>query len=273
MHNAGNRLVVLDMLPEEPAVERADHTHSVLHSFAYVIPDSILEPERIFASAGPLYTVACFSYNAQVMGKKPQGLWFHILDILFNIVVIVAIVGGIRTFLVSPFQVEGSSMFSTLEDKEYIIINKLAYYLGMPERGDIVVFRPPVDHQKYYVKRVIGMGGDEVVIEGGDVFVKPKGSNELTKLDEPYLDEKNAHRTFKHPPWSGDTSKETYVVPDGRYFLLGDNRQGSQDSRSFFSADNVAEPFVTREDIKGRVWFVALPISKVHAFEPPEYGL
>lgn len=205
------------------------------------------------------------------MEKKSQGLWFHVLDIVFNIVVIVVIVGGIRTFLVSPFQVEGSSMFSTLEDKQYIIINKLAYYLGKPDRGDIVVFRPPVDHKKYYVKRVIGLPGDTVVIQGGDVYVEPKGTDKLEKLNEEYLDEQNAHRTFRHPPGSGDTSKVEYTVPDDEYFLLGDNRQGSQDSRSFFDPQGDPEPYVQRDDIKGRVWFVALPISKVHAFEPPQY--
>ena len=206
------------------------------------------------------------------MTTKPQGLWFHVLDILFNIVVIVALVGGIRTFLVSPFQVEGSSMYDTLEDREYIIINKLAFYLGYPERGDIVVFHPPVDHTKYYVKRIIGEPGDEVTIEGGDVFVKRKGEAEAHKLIEPYLTEKNADHTFKHPPASGDTSKIVYDVPEGQYFVLGDNRQGSQDSRSFFDAEGNPIPFVDRSDIKGRVWFVALPIAKVHALEAPTYG-
>ena len=74
---------------------------------------------------------------------RQRQLWFHFLDVVLNIVIIVAIVAGIRTFLVSPFQVEGSSMVSTLEDNEYIIINKLAYYIGKPTRGDIVLFHPP----------------------------------------------------------------------------------------------------------------------------------
>jgi signal peptidase I len=65
---------------------------------------------------------------------QKHGFWFHFLDVLFNIVVIVAIVGGIRTFLISPFQVEGSSMIDTLQDKEYIIINKLTYFIGKPHR-------------------------------------------------------------------------------------------------------------------------------------------
>src|SRR3989338_9419764 len=105
------------------------------------------------------------------MTPKQHGLLFHLLDVLFNIVVIVAIVAGIRTFLVSPFQVEGNSMVDTLEDKQYIIINKLAYILGDPKRGDVVVFRPPSDQEKYYVKRIIGLPGDHISIRGGHVYL------------------------------------------------------------------------------------------------------
>lgn len=206
--------------------------------------------------------------------KEPRtGFWYQLLDILFNIAVIVAIVGGVRTFLVSPFQVEGHSMVDTLEDREYIIINKLAYFVGTPKRGDIVVFRPPTDHSKYYVKRVIGEPGDQVTIQGGYVYIKLKGEEQAVKLSEEYLTDRNLGHTFKHPPQSGDGTKVTYDIPEGQYFLLGDNRQGSLDSRSFMDANGTPEPFVRKADIKGRVWFVALPLSKVHAFEPPEYGL
>ncbi len=204
--------------------------------------------------------------------SKQHGLWFHILDVVFNIVVIVAIVAGIRTFLVSPFQVEGSSMLSTLEDNEYIIINKLSYYLGKPERGDIVVFRPPNEMRKYYVKRVIGLPGDEVIIRGGNVYLKKGGEGEEVQLNEQYLDDSNAGQTYRHPPGSGDSSEITYTVTEGSYFLLGDNRKGSLDSRSFTVNDEPA-PFVPEDSIKGRVWFVALPVTKIHAFEAPEYNL
>ena len=104
--------------------------------------------------------------------EKQRSLLWHLLDVALNIVIIVGIVAGIRTFLVSPFQVEGDSMVDTLEHKEYIIINKLAYILGDPARGDVVVFRPPSDHKKHYVKRIIGIPGDEVIIRGGKVYLK-----------------------------------------------------------------------------------------------------
>lgn len=209
-----------------------------------------------------------------VSAPNPQrGLWFHILDVVLNVVVIVVIVGGIRTFLVSPFQVEGSSMNSTLADNEYIIINKFAYLTGSPARGDIVVFRPPNETKKYYVKRVIGMPGDTVTIRGGYVYLTEAGTDTETRLAEEYLDPANAGRTFRHPPGSGDETEQVFEVPEGRYFLMGDNRQGSLDSRSFTLNDGSTAPFVAEDMIKGRVWFVALPVTKIHAFEPPEYNL
>ncbi len=202
---------------------------------------------------------------------KQHGLWFHLVDVLFNIVVIIAIVAAIRTFLVSPFQVEGSSMTDTLENNEYIIINKLGYYLGDPHRGDIVVFRPPTDPDRHYVKRIIGLPGDTVTIRGGYVYVKPAGTEKEVKLEEPYLDDRNQGKTFRHPPGSGDTSAVSYDVPAGSYFVLGDNRQGSLDSRSFVGANDQSLPFVPKSSMNGKVWVVALPISKIHAFETPKY--
>ena len=201
-----------------------------------------------------------------------RGFWFHVLDVVFNIVMIVAIVTAIRTFLMSPFKVEGSSMVSTLEDHEYIVINKLAYIFGEPKRGDIVVFRPPSEPSKYYVKRVIGMPGDTIDIRGGNVYVRAEGDDSESKLDEPYLDENNRGATYRHPPNSGDRTPTIYKVPEDEYFLLGDNRQGSHDSRSF-RIDGKETPFVPDANIKGRVWFVVLPITKIHAFSAPDYDL
>ena len=197
---------------------------------------------------------------------------FHLLDVILNIVIIVTIVVVIRTFLVSPFQVEGSSMVGTLEHREYIIINKLAYYIGSPNRGDVVVFRPPNDMKKHYVKRIIGIPGDTVILRDGYVYVQEKGGAEV-KLQEDYLNERNKGHTYSHPPTSGNTEERRYEVPEGSYFLLGDNRQGSLDSRSFSDDNGNFIPFVEEGNIKGLVWFIALPITKIQALEPPNYRM
>lgn len=206
------------------------------------------------------------------MADKKHSVWFHLFDVALNIIIILTIVGIIRTFFISPFQVEGNSMISTLEHKEYIIINKLAYHLGDPDRGDVVVFKPPTDKKKHYVKRVIGIPGDIVTLRGGNVYLRPNGGAEV-QLDEQYLNSSNQGKTYQHPPSSGNISTRSYTVPEGGYFLLGDNRQGSLDSRSFDAKDPTVSSFVTKDDIKGRVWLVALPITKIHALEPPMYDL
>lgn len=205
--------------------------------------------------------------------EQQRSVWFHLLDVFLNIVIIVAIVVGIRTFLVSPFQVEGSSMISTLENGEYIIINKLAYHIGSPSRGDVVVFRPPSDGKKYYVKRVLGIPGDTIILRDGYVYLQKAGETDAEKLNEDsYLDERNNGKTFRHPPGSGNGEEIRYAVPTGQYFLLGDNRQGSLDSRSFLGTDQKPDPFVPEDNIKGRVWFIALPLTKIHALRPPAYS-
>jgi signal peptidase I len=201
-----------------------------------------------------------------------RSLWFHIFDVTLNIVIIVAIVAIIRTFVVSPFQIEGNSMIDTLEHKEYIVINKFRYLFTAPQRGDIVVFRPPTDPGKYYVKRVIGLPGETIVVRDGYVYLRDKVKGDI-KLEEPYLSAMNQGKTYRYPVNAGDTTEEIFNVAKGEYFLLGDNRQGSLDSRSFAHLGTHETAYVPESGIKGSVWFVALPITKIHAFEPPKYDL
>ena len=207
--------------------------------------------------------------------QERHGFWYNVFDVLLNVLIIVAAVALIRTFLFSPFEVEGMSMVPTLHDNEYIIINKIGYIVGEPKRGDVVVFHPPEDGQqasgKYYVKRIIGLPGDEVVVRGGKVYIAREGKD--IPLEEPYLDAKNRDHTFRAPVGTGDTTPEQYVVPEGHYFLLGDNRMGSLDSRSFTDAEGKPMPFVSQNRISGRVWIVALPITKSHALETPKYSV
>lgn len=211
--------------------------------------------------------------NAMNSQKSPaRSFWFHVFDIALNIVIIVAIVAVIRTLFASPFQIEGNSMSNTLENKEYIVINKFRYLFGVPQRGDIVVFRPVTDPGKFYVKRVIGLPGDTVIIRGGIVLLRTPGKPDAP-LDEPYLNAANSGKTYSYPVNSDNTQEEVFHVPDNQYFVMGDNRQGSLDSRTFAHLGAQYTPFIPRANIKGSFWFVALPITKIHAFEPPQYGL
>jgi len=130
----------------------------------------------------------------------------------------------IIVFLYQPVKVEGTSMMPGLADQERIFINKYAYRIGRIERGDVVVFRYPGDPSKNYIKRVIGMPGDRIEIVRGTVIVNSRA------LDEPYV-----------PSEFRDERTMTEVtVPEDSYFLLGDHRNLSSDSRDFGAVEQDA---------------------------------
>lgn len=212
-----------------------------------------------------------------VSNLNRRSILFHVFDVTLNIVIIVAIVGIIRTFIVSPFQIEGNSMVETLEHKEYIVINKFRYLFGAPKRGDIVVFRPPTDQAKYYVKRVIGLPGETVVVRDGNVYLRDEKRGDIMLNESSYLSPASKGKTYRFNSnggiSAGDTSEEVFQIPEGQYLVLGDNRQGSLDSRSFAYLGTHQTAYVPESNIKGSVWFVALPVTKIHAFEAPEYQL
>jgi signal peptidase I len=134
-----------------------------------------------------------------------------------DLIISLAISAFIIVFLYQPVKVEGTSMMPSLEDQERIFVNKFVYRLEPIERGDIVVFRYPRDPSKSYIKRVIGVAGDHIRIDSGQVYVNGQ------PLDEDYV-----------PPAYADTrSYPDTVVPADSYFVLGDHRSMSNDSRDF----------------------------------------
>jgi signal peptidase I len=127
------------------------------------------------------------------------------------------------------FRIEGFSMLPTLQEGEYVIIDKLSYYLNEPERGDIIVLHFPNDRSRDFIKRVIGIPGDQIDISDGVVTING------VPLSEPYI---NAE-----PSYDG-----TWQVPEGQYFVLGDNRNNSSDSHNW--------SFLPRDDIVGKAWLI-----------------
>lgn len=136
---------------------------------------------------------------------------------LRDLLVSLSISAFIIIFLYQPVKVEGTSMMPSLDDQERIFVNKFVYRLGAIQRGDIVVFRYPRDPSKSYIKRVIGVAGDRVRIDGGQVFLNNR------PIEEDYV-----------PRDYGDQrSYPEVTVPSGSYFVLGDHRNMSNDSRDF----------------------------------------
>lgn len=139
-------------------------------------------------------------------------------EIVTFVVLAVLIVLPIRIFLAQPFVVEGASMHPTFENGDYLIVDEVSYRFENPERGDVIVFRYPGNPSIFYIKRIIGLPGETVAINHGNVTItKTDGSKET--LDESYVVAEDA--TY---------SAETHLGAD-QYFVLGDNRPNSSDSR------------------------------------------
>lgn len=170
-------------------------------------------------------------------------------------VLALAIVVPIRYFLIQPFYVKGASMEPNFHDNEYLIINEVTYRFSEPERGDVVVFKYPRDPEQYFIKRVIGMPGESVKVENGLVYLKLAGAADYQLLDESsYLD--SYVKTYPNLE---------VTVNEGEYFVMGDNRSASLDSRIF---GVVGQDFVV-----GKTWLRAWPLSKLKNFGDVNYGL
>ena len=141
---------------------------------------------------------------------------------LRDLVVSLAISAFIIVFLYQPVKVEGTSMTPSLDDQERIFVNKFVYRLEPIERGDVVVFHYPRDPSKSFIKRIIGIAGDRVRIDAGQVRVNGKA------LEEEYV----------APAYADERSMKEIVVPAHCYFVLGDHRAMSNDSRDFGVVDN-----------------------------------
>jgi signal peptidase I len=159
---------------------------------------------------------------------------------LFEVIVLAVILYFGISFAVQTVHVEGLSMFATLDDNDYLIANKIDYRLHGPQRGDIIILRPPTLSSTVYIKRVIALPGERLLIRDGIVYINGH------KLDEPYLPEAWTVNT----EWGGTDGQ---VIPANEYFVMGDNRNRSQDSRVFGP--------IGRDRIDGRAWFRIWPLN------------
>ena len=194
------------------------------------MPDVHSDPEQGSAPATPTSPAVSIP---PVPARSGLGVWLR------DLIISLAISAFIIIFLYQPVKVEGTSMMPSLEDQERIFVNKFVYRLEPIERGDIVVFRYPRDPSKSYIKRVIGMAGDRIRIDGGEVYVNGQA------LDESYV-----------PPEYVDTrSYPELAVPPNSFFVLGDHRSMSNDSRDFGS--------VNQSFIYGKAVFGYWPMEKL----------
>src|SRR6266705_3023561 len=162
---------------------------------------------------------------------------------LVEVVVLAVILYFGISFAVQTVHVEGLSMFATLDNNDYLIADKIDYRLHSPQRGDIIILRPPTDDSKDFIKRVIALPGERLLIRDGVVYINRH------RLVEPYIPEAWVMNT----DWHINGAPDGEVIPANQYFVMGDNRNRSQDSRTFGP--------IGRDRIDGRAWFRIWPLN------------
>jgi signal peptidase I len=171
--------------------------------------------------------------------EKEESLW----ELVRFAIIVLLIALGLRFYVAQPFVVSGSSMVPTFQDKNYLIIDELSYDFHTPARGDVIVFHPPGQPAGiYYIKRVIGLPGETIKMANGVVTIINKENPNGFVLSEPYIS----------APTAG---AETQVIPADNYFVMGDNRPYSSDSRVW--------GLLPRKNIVGHVLFRLFPFSEV----------
>jgi len=174
--------------------------------------------------------------------------WFReALELAFFALLIVL---PIRLFVINPFIVSGASMVPVFENGEYLIIDQITYRFEEPKRGDVIVFRYPKDPSKFFIKRIIGLPGESVEVKNGTPSVKNPGGDKFTVLEEPFIKNKSS-------------DNGTYALGENEYFVMGDNRISSSDSRVWGTLD--------RKFIVGRALLRLFPVTEASLF-PGKYN-
>ena len=184
-----------------------------------------------------------------------KAIYAILIDLVETLVIAAAIFVVIYAFLFRPFQVNGQSMYPNYHNGEYILTNLVGMHIGDLKRGEVVVFEAPTDKEKDFIKRVIGIPGDTIMVKEGFVFVNG------IKLDE------SGYLPADYKTYGGSflaEGQEATVTPNS-YFVLGDNRNFSSDSREW--------GFVPKEKLIGKSFFVYWPINEMKFVRVGKYNL
>ena len=185
-------------------------------------------------------------------GNTLGAVILFILEVAQIVVIALAIILPVRFFLIQPFIVKGASMEPNFYENEYLIIDEITYRFRDIERGEVVVLEPPTGVSDYYIKRVIGLPGETVEVSNGKVTIYNGEYPNGLSLMEDYI--------IEYTPGT-----QRITVEEDAFFVMGDNRDESLDSRKFGT--------VPRANIVGRVWLRGLPFSRVGVIDSPLYSL
>lgn len=185
--------------------------------------------------------------NSQTSQSQPKSraTFFGMAGEMVKVALIsLAIILPVRYFLIKPFYVNGASMEPNYYDHEYLVIDEITYRFDAPKRGEVVVFRYPGDPKQYFIKRVIGLPGERVVLQDNKTTVYNQAYPDGKVIEEPYL--------AAGEVTAGEADK---TLGADEYFVLGDNRHASLDSRRFGS--------INKSAIVGRTWLRGWPLDRV----------
>lgn len=179
-----------------------------------------------------------------IMEAMLQRLGAFFLDIIQVVIFAGAIFLILYLLVMQPHKIKGASMEPNFHDGEYLLTDKISYRFSDPHRGDVIIFKAPGTSGDDFIKRIIGLSGETVSVNNGRVYV-----------NDSVLDEKYLPPSFSTGPGLFLSEGTKLIVPKGEYFVLGDNRNHSADSRSF--------GFIERTSIIGRAWFLYWPLSNL----------
>jgi signal peptidase I len=195
------------------------------------------------------------------LGGFTSGVLF-VWDFVKIVLIALVIIIPIRYFVFQPFIVSGSSMEPNFQDGQYLVIDELTYHFREPRRGEVVVMRYPRDPKQYFIKRVIGLPGEKIQIDNGKVTIYNDANPEGVALDESYLP--NQGLTYPHDTVLVGGSK-TITLGKDEYFMMGDNRLASSDSRDWGPLPS--------EDLVGKTFIRALPLTEFKVYTTtPNYN-
>jgi signal peptidase I len=182
-----------------------------------------------------------------------QSVGAFVWDLFKILIIALLIIVPFRAFIAEPFVVSGSSMLPNYHNRDYLIIDRFSYRNGSPQRGDVVVLNFPKDPSQYYIKRIIGLPGERIKVAEGRITVYNEIYPEGVEINETYLQKDLI-----------TLGEKITVLQDNQFFVLGDNRNNSFDSRRFGPID--------RGSIVGRTWVRGWPLSRIQTFRAPNFG-
>lgn len=177
-----------------------------------------------------------------MMRQMKENFWQSAREYTVLIGTSLLMVFLIRTFVAQPFVVSGASMDPTFDTGQYLIVDQISYAFTSPQRGDVIIFKYPLIPSRYFIKRIIALPGETIKIEDTTVSIKEIGQDDFTVLDEPYV----------------ELNRESFVettLADDEYFVMGDNRMASLDSRTWGPLN---ESFIA-----GRALMRLFPVTKI----------